>query len=491
MALLTGLKWYQARHYAKTASAIVRRAGWPIYAPTVVGGVGTVRWLRKLPGSGSKALWYREMADYTTDRSVCTNTDMTREDFLASDWTADIPAGVTPTVPEQPPTTPPPPPPGNCITCDPSNWRAGGDAHFVLEAGFVVGVDGAIRQAGAFTWDDNAPDTGETLYVGSQTAQGKVEVWYWQQPFPPVAGGMVTAGIRIATPEGGTAYVVKDGTWKKQTLDAEGVIVSEAAIPQSGLYEHAINIPAAQPGANGGYRLTATCMEAGGVKYFDWSCTPASPCLIPQIYGGLGAVVSILQQPWAADYLARMRMRLSGPGVDGWKELLAPFGMTRDSLKNPYSGLSWPLSESGWQLACGALASLAPAPLEWPWDPTSSVPDAHVVITCALGFCHNGIGRVKVVSPQGATLTDECYLGGSIAVIGLGQQGVGTTVTVSYDEHAPCEYHCCDNAVFDVHLAIGGAYIFMGQANLNNNSDCGSRSNSFTVTEDMLEGGTP
>ncbi len=491
MALLTGLKWHEARHYAKTASAIVRRAAWPVIAPTVVGGVGTVRWLRKLPGNGSKALWYRDLVSNTTDRAVCTNTDMTREDFLASDWTAEIPAGVTPTPPEQPPTTPTPPPPGDCLTCNPDNWRAGGDAHFVIDAAFLVGGDGTIRQAGRFTWDDNSSDTGETLYVGSETAQGKVEVWYWQKPFPRVAGGMVTAGIRIVAPEGGVAYVMKDGTWKKQTLDTDNVVMAETAIPQSGLYEHAIDIPAEQPGANGGYRLTATCMESSGVKYFDWSCTPVSPCLIPQIYGGLGAVVSILQQPWAADYLARMRMRLSGPGVDGWKELLAPFGMTRDSLKSPYSGQSWALSESSWQLACGTLNALQIAPVEWPWDPTAAVADAHIAVTCASDSCHNGIGRVKIVSPAGTVLTDECYMGSSIAVIGLGQSGVGTTVTVSYDAQNYCEYHCCDNAVFDVHLVIGGAYMLMGQANLNNNSDCGSRSNSFTVTEEMLEGGMP
>ncbi len=491
MALLTGLRWYEARHYAKTAAAPVRRASWPSIAPLVIGGVATVRWLRKLPGSGSKALWYRDMVSNTTSRAVCTNTDMTREDFLATDWTADIPAGTTPTTPEEPPPPPPPPPPGNCATCSPSNWRAGGDAHFVIDASFVVANDGTIQQAGRLTWDDNSPDEGEVLYAGSATAQGKVEVWYWQKPFPPVSGGMVTAGLRFTAPEGGAAYVIKDGVWKKQTLDADNVVVAETTIPQQGIYAHDIAIPAPTPGANGGYRLTVTCMESGGVKYFDWSCTPATPCLIPQIYGGLGAVVAILQQPWAAAYLNGIRMRLSGPGADGWKELLAPFGMTRDSLESPYSGRAWQLSEASWQLACGTLNALPLAPVEWPWDPTSAVPDAHIVVSCATGYCHNGIGRVRVVSPSGAALADECYTGSSIAVIGLGQSIVGTTVTVSYDAENYCEYHCCDNALFDVHIAIGGAYMLVGRADLNNGGDCGSRSASFAVTEDMLEGGTP
>ncbi len=105
------------------------------------------------------------------------------------------------------------------------------------------------------------------------------------------------------------------------------------------------------------------------------------------------------------------------------------------------------------------------------------------------GGCHDGVGWVTIRAPGGDILYEGCP---SQGVLGLGNTSIsaGTDITVQYSNwNGPCPgSHCCDAAVFRVHLAHGAAHVVLGIANLNNLDDCGDRGPfTFTITQEMLD----
>lgn len=107
----------------------------------------------------------------------------------------------------------------------------------------------------------------------------------------------------------------------------------------------------------------------------------------------------------------------------------------------------------------------------------------------APGGCHEGVGWVTIRAPSGAILYEGCPPQG---VLGLGNTSIsaGTDITLQYSTwNGPCPgSHCCDAAVFRVHLARGGAHVVLGIADLNNLGDCGDRGPfTFTITQEMLD----
>ena len=119
----------------------------------------------------------------------------------------------------------------------------------------------------------------------------------------------------------------------------------------------------------------------------------------------------------------------------------------------------------------------------------------YITISCLLPYCHNGTGHLLVDISGGGTIYDGCPETGNVFLNTA--IDVGTEITLSYDENDPCEYHCCDNAVFGLMLNnhIEGvspdAFTYLGTVDLNNGpdngADCGSRSTMFTVTQEMID----
>lgn len=358
MPLISGLRWFEARHYARSVMAPVRRAAW-----TEQG-----RWTRKLSVSGRPgALWHREDVAGTQRQSrVCQAADMTEDDFLATDWMADV-QGDPPPPPNPPP--PPPQPPSSGTDCVAScaldqDWGGAGDAHFFINAGAISA--NASWWGSSIIWDDNTPDEDETLYVGSDVETGdKAEVWYAQKPFPPVPEGMVTTRLRLIDAGGEILYEADGDGWRVTRYGVEVELTLNEFTSEMVL----IPISPLMPGPdNGAYRVGVMPREHGGLRFFDWTGMPQSPCQIRNIYGGLGGVCARLVQNSSPDFFNQLGTALTGPGVDGWGILLASFGMSRASLKAPYSGRRWTMSPLSWLQICNNLARIPRRTINLPWD---------------------------------------------------------------------------------------------------------------------------
>lgn len=116
----------------------------------------------------------------------------------------------------------------------------------------------------------------------------------------------------------------------------------------------------------------------------------------------------------------------------------------------------------------------------------------YVTLYCAGESCHDGTGRLTVDTGGGGLIYNGCPGLGNTFIDG--ELDSLTEITLSYDgEDDPCEYHCCDNAVFGVMLGkhVEGvspdAFVYLGDVSLNNAIDCGSRSRLFNITQEIID----
>ena len=115
----------------------------------------------------------------------------------------------------------------------------------------------------------------------------------------------------------------------------------------------------------------------------------------------------------------------------------------------------------------------------------------YLSLLCQSEPCHDGTGRLTVTSPVAGQVYQGCPSIGNVFIAGTLE--ADTEIDLEYDAGNPCQYHCCDNAVFGILLNrhIAGvspdAFVSLGSINLNNLDDCGSRAGSVTVTQANLD----
>lgn len=115
----------------------------------------------------------------------------------------------------------------------------------------------------------------------------------------------------------------------------------------------------------------------------------------------------------------------------------------------------------------------------------------YLSLLCQSEPCHEGTGRMTVTSPGAGQIYQGCPSIGNVFIAGTLE--ANTQIQLAYSAADPCQYHCCDNAVFGILLNrhIEGvspdAFVNLGSVNLNNGSDCGNRSGSVTVTAAHLD----
>lgn len=352
MTYLNNLTWNQARHYALGlgggARRRIRRAKWAVKVPLSAGYVWLVR---------RKFLWHLDYNDLANVR-VVTATDFGVEEFWANDWIVELPDGQLPPIPPdddpfRPPIIDPVLPCGECV---PDTIGGGtGDPHFAL-------MDESFR-AVAF-WDDNlvSAEGVKTLFFRS----GDIEVWYATKPGGP-PGGMVIKKVWVTDPrmeEGGGALVFDISAQQPPggfdfVVPTPVKIASGVTTPLTSTWSRTASIP------TGGAYLVSVTPDMRGGGYFNFTCdlVPESRCQVRAIGGGLS---------WAYRRIALERQAIIGPngvgsgaGVDGWRWLGAPFGLTRAHLASPVTSPDTVVDARFWATIC----PVQRVPIRVGWDP--------------------------------------------------------------------------------------------------------------------------
>jgi hypothetical protein len=117
----------------------------------------------------------------------------------------------------------------------------------------------------------------------------------------------------------------------------------------------------------------------------------------------------------------------------------------------------------------------------------------YLSLICQSEPCHQGTGRLTVTSPVAGQVYQGCPSVGNLLIAETLE--ADTEITLEYDAANPCQYHCCNNAVFGILLNLHidavspDAFVSLGSVNLNNDTGlpndadyCGSRIGSVTVT---------
>jgi hypothetical protein len=107
------------------------------------------------------------------------------------------------------------------------------------------------------------------------------------------------------------------------------------------------------------------------------------------------------------------------------------------------------------------------------------------------GILPRQAARLTFTSPANGQIYQGCHGLGDVVI--AQELDTGTVVGFDYDPNDPCDYHCCNDAVFTILLSrsVEGvtpdAFVNLGTVNLNNPDDCGARFDSKTITQQDLD----